>query len=145
MSQGGQEVPPSLISHFIDSIVNVLIISGCPGTQLDIHDAITTRFTERLMVIGRLAVRMNKAIGEEITLCEMEAIHISPDHIFDPSLMDNAWGAAEGGEEQHVLCTTDLGLVRAEKVDGEGELHWHETFLLRPKVFIESALGMAAQ
>ncbi|KAE9390769.1 hypothetical protein BT96DRAFT_925685 [Gymnopus androsaceus JB14] len=52
--------------------------------------------------------------------------------------------ASDGGHEEvlaqeKILCTTDLGLLRAEKVQGE-ERTWHNTILLKPKIVMSSSL-----
>lgn len=72
-----------------------------------------------------------------------------PDTVFNPETMQDSFGMGvdprhkEGKETRNtegVLCTTDLGLVRAEKKPGTiGE--WDESVLLKPKVVLQSGLN----
>jgi hypothetical protein len=139
MAREESQVPEPLITHFFNNFTNILVVAGCKETPPQIHEMITTKFMEGLVKISRLAIRINKARGEDITSCEIEAAFLFPTVVFNPSTMDDAFGRVCAAEEP-ILCTTDLGLVCAVKVDGAGELRWKETILLKPRVLLESGL-----
>lgn len=89
------------------------------------------------------AIHFNNAIGDDITSCEFVPIYCTPDVAFDPSTMENTLADTQEGvvqqKEEKILCTTDLGLLRAEKVQGE-ERMWHHTVLLKPNIVMASGL-----
>jgi len=130
---------PDLRFYFIDAIVSVLITAGIRANPVELTERITTAFAERIDILVKSALQLNKAIGQGITSCELKIICLPPDALFDPATMDDAFGRdlSKGkAAEETILCTTDLGLLRAEKVQGI----WEETILIKPKVVLESGL-----
>jgi hypothetical protein len=110
-------------------------------------------------VVGRYALQLNKALGEEITSGDVEAIYVPPDVEFDEVTMEETFksstdavsssppkakpaenGKRKGVDRQPVLCTTDLGLHRSVKASMNGQIQWQETILVKPKVVLESQL-----
>jgi len=93
-----------------------------------------------------MALRLHRAVGEEITSCEMEVAYLLPDTVFNHSTMNDAFGKdstktdASLVKGERILCTTDLGLVSAVKETADGKPRWRETILLKPRVLLESAL-----
>ena len=72
-------------------------------------------------------------------VCYSEALYIAPDIVYDPTTMEDAIGTGSV-EQETIICTTDLGLVRAEKVAGtRGD--WKEAVLLKPKVVLYSGIA----
>ncbi|KAJ4471453.1 hypothetical protein J3R30DRAFT_3660195 [Lentinula aciculospora] len=139
---------PNPANHILDACANILIISGLHESEERLLDRLAARFSDRLALIVERAVHLNNAIGDDVTSCEFVPIYCTPDIAFDSGTMENATdnGSASGGHElifvQHenkILCTTDLGLLRAEKVQGE-ERTWHNTILLKPKIIMPSGL-----
>ncbi|TFK22624.1 hypothetical protein FA15DRAFT_681565 [Coprinopsis marcescibilis] len=168
-----------LAIYMVDALVNVLLISGLkdlvssetgvPHTHTSLHDKIISTFSSQLHVILAHAKRINTAVGESVTSCDLEALYIAPDVLFNDETMEDASGVhdatpnstpvksrngkkvVEGGkgkrsgqleddrQKDRVLCTTDLGLVRAEKIPStRGE--WKESVLLKPKVILVSGI-----
>ncbi|KAJ7463212.1 hypothetical protein FB451DRAFT_1265887, partial [Mycena latifolia] len=75
------------------------------------------------------------AVGAEVTACDLKALSAAPGLVFDPETMfDLVDGAPQPGEV--LLCTCELGLAHADKVDGA----WTKTILLKPKVPLEPGL-----
>jgi hypothetical protein len=133
---------PDLAMYFIDAFVNILLTAGVSETQSVLHDNITTRFGDRIAIIVKGAQRLRKAIGEEVTSCDFEVLHVLHDTMFKPSTMDDAFtsGYEKGRQEaEPVLCTTDLGLARVARKPGKvGD--WDEAILLRPKIVLQSGI-----
>jgi len=104
-----------------------------------------TKFSERIEIVVKGVLRLNKAIGEGITSCDLEATYVAPDIAFDPSTMDDTFGndLSKGkGNPEQILCTTDLGLHRIERVrkSESQEIIWQETSILKPKIVLQSGL-----
>jgi len=139
--------PLELSSDMAGTLAQILLTAGKKDAVADLHHVIMQVYAERIQHVMDLAKKLNKTIGEHITSCDLEALYISPDVMFDPNTMedglDNTPTRTEPPQStQHelVLGTTELGLVRAEKVPGTlGE--WHESVLLRPKVILPSAIS----
>ncbi|KAJ7152911.1 hypothetical protein C8R46DRAFT_1302313 [Mycena filopes] len=126
---------PELGDYFVDAFVNVLLTAGFKSSSAALHELVGQRFADRIAALVRLALGLNKAIGEEVTACELKALSAAPGASFDAETMvDVVDGAAQPGEA--VLCTCELGLSRADKVDGV----WTKTVLMRPKVVLPSGL-----
>lgn len=129
------EGAPDLADYFVDAVVNVLLAAGFRSSSAALHELVGSRFAERIGALVRLALGLNKAIGTEVTLCELKALSAAPGVIFDDvTMLDLVDGAPRPGEP--VLCTCELGLSRADKIDGA----WRKTILLKPKVLLESGL-----
>jgi len=138
---------PDLTSDMAHAFACIALTAGLKGSLNAVFEKIMARFGERIGVVMKTAQRLNKTIGEGVTSCDLEALYIAPDVLYSADTMDDALGPTPttptsdtvpaGGEA--ILCTTDLGLVRAEKVSGSiGE--WRESVLLKPKVVLHSGL-----
>ncbi|KAJ3891815.1 hypothetical protein GG344DRAFT_88055 [Lentinula edodes] len=139
---------PNLAYHILAACANILITSGLHESEQGLLERLAARFADRVALIVERAVHLNNVIGDDITSCEFVPIYCTPDVAFDPSTMENATenGSATAGHEaifvhneNKILCTTDLGLLKAEKVHGE-EGTWDNTVLLKPKIVMPSAL-----
>jgi hypothetical protein len=84
-------------------------------------------FDERLAMIVKLALRLNRNLGEDF-----EAVVVNPEKVFEPRTMEDAYDeeSQETTGEDHVVCTTDVGLRAAE---GQG-------VVVKPKVVLRSML-----
>jgi hypothetical protein len=133
---------PDLANYFIDAFVNILLTGGVSETKSALHDNIATRFGDKIAIIVKGAQRLRKAIGEEVTSCDFEILHVLHDTVFRPSTMDDAFASGyEKGRQgpELVLCTTDLGLARVARKPGKvGD--WDEAILLRPKIVLQSGI-----
>lgn len=100
---------------------------------------VTRAYAERIDILVKSALQLNRAIGQAITSCELKVVCLPPDTLFDPATMGDSFGRdlSKGkAAAEAVLCTTDLGLLRAEKVQGI----WQETILMKPKAVLQSGL-----
>jgi hypothetical protein len=102
---------------------------------------------ERLNKVIESATTLNKVFGIGSTSCELIPIYVNPDAPFDPTTMDDAFRAStekvdvERAEPENVLCSTDLGLLRAERGEGKPpDFQWTKMILLRPKIVLQSRL-----
>ncbi|KAJ7769988.1 hypothetical protein B0H16DRAFT_1516989 [Mycena metata] len=126
---------PELSDYFVDAFVNVLLTAGFKSSSAALHELVGQRFADRISALVRLALGLNKAIGAEVTACELKTLSAAPGVPFEAEAMiDIVDGAAQPGEA--VLCTCELGLSRSDKIDGA----WTKTILLRPKVVLASGL-----
>ncbi|KAF9476873.1 hypothetical protein BDN70DRAFT_949660 [Pholiota conissans] len=133
---------PDLSSDMLGAVANIFTTAGLKESPEMAYERIASRFAARVSVVMKLAVDLNKHIGEGITSCDLEALYIMPDVAFNPTTMEDALGASSSPEtlQETILCTTDLGLVRAEKIAGSrGD--WKESVLLKPKVVLYSGIA----
>ncbi|KAH9485813.1 hypothetical protein JR316_0002728 [Psilocybe cubensis] len=135
---------PDLTSEMADAFASIFVTAGYNKSLMTVHDWILNRFSGQISTVMNLAKRLNKQIGEGVTSCDLEALYIAPDVPYNATTMEDALRTTsarklENGHDM-ILCTTDLGLVRAEKISGTtGD--WHESVLLRPKVILSSGLA----
>ncbi|KAJ7238730.1 hypothetical protein C8J57DRAFT_1373704 [Mycena rebaudengoi] len=126
---------PELGDYFVDAFVNVLLTAGLRGGSVALHELVATRFAGSIARLVRLALTLNNAVGAEVTVCELKTLSVAPGSPFDGDAMIEATGTMpEPGET--VLCTCELGLSRADKIDGV----WRKTTLLKPRVIVQSGL-----
>ncbi|KAJ7182207.1 hypothetical protein C8R43DRAFT_966538 [Mycena crocata] len=126
---------PELGDYFIDAFVNVLLTAGFKSSSAALHELVGQRFADRIAALVRLALGLNKAVGAEVTACELKTLSAPPGVPFDAEgMVDIVDGVVQPGEA--VLCTCELGLSRADKIDGA----WTKTILLKPKVVVPSGL-----
>jgi hypothetical protein len=126
---------PELGDYFVDAFVNVLLTAGFKSSSAALHALIAKRFSDRIAALVRLALGLNKAVGTEVTACELKTLSAAPGVPFDAETMvDVVDGAGQASEA--VLCTCELGLSRSDKVDGA----WTRSVLLKPKVVLPSGV-----
>ncbi|PPQ91154.1 hypothetical protein CVT25_003059 [Psilocybe cyanescens] len=137
---------PDLTSEMADAFASIFITAGYKKSLLTVHESIMNRFSKHISTVMKLAQHLNKQIGEGVTSCDLEALYIAPDVAYNAITMEDAIGVTSvkkmenGYGHETILCTTDLGLVRAEKISGTtGD--WHESVLLRPKVVLFSGIA----
>ncbi|KAF7300443.1 hypothetical protein HMN09_00928000 [Mycena chlorophos] len=132
---------PALGEYFVDALVNVLLAAGFRSSAAALHSLISERgeFQERIGALVRLARGLNRAIGAEVTGCELKALSAPPGGAFDaPTMVSVDHPEGEMPEEDDVvLCTCELGLARSDKVEGQGA--WTRKVLLKPRVMLVSA------
>ncbi|KAJ7053153.1 hypothetical protein C8F01DRAFT_1260810 [Mycena amicta] len=137
--QGHGQGEPALGEYFVDAFVNVLLAAGFKSSVAALHALISERpdFAARIGTLVSLARGLNRAVGAEVTLCELKTTSATPGVAFDPdtmALVEEQNG--EAGKAETVVCTCELGLARADKLDGV----WTRTILLKPKVILESGV-----
>lgn len=125
-------------------LANIFIAAGFKESLAALQLQITTCFGERIHLVMQCAQHLNKTIGEGVTSCDLEPLYIESTIPFDSQTMDDSLNTSDPlltptPSDEKVLCTTDMGLGRAEKISGtSGE--WHEVTLLKPKVILPSRL-----
>jgi hypothetical protein len=90
-------------------------------------------------VLCKLALDINKAIGEEITSSHLAVDCVEPGGVFNPNTMLGEGGGAALETEQYT-CATELGLVCTVKQGQVNGYNLKETILLKPRVMLESTL-----
>ncbi|KXN86017.1 hypothetical protein AN958_10574 [Leucoagaricus sp. SymC.cos] len=138
---------PDLTIYMVDAFVNIILTAGWHNDAVALQDYLIQTFGQKIGGVLEKAKKLNKVIGEEIIKCDLEALYIAPDVVFNVMTMDvvneNDGVHVEnqtvgGGSEKRVLCTTELGLVKAEKKLGKvGE--WEEAVLLKPSVILQAS------
>ena len=133
---------PNFANDMAEVLANIFIAAGFEESLASLQLQIVTCFGEQIHLVMQCAQQLNKTIGEGVTSCDLEPIYIEPEIPFDGHTMDDSLttsGPSTASDNEKVLCTTDMGLARAEKVSGTtGE--WHEVTLLKPKVILPSRL-----
>ncbi|KZT05486.1 uncharacterized protein LAESUDRAFT_681501 [Laetiporus sulphureus 93-53] len=95
---------------------------------------------ENLRLIVRTALDLRSMIGEQIVSSNYTMIVGSGGELFAPERMEDVWatGASNVKEGTRVLCPSDLGLQRTEKVDSGGDDTSVTALLIKPKVVLET-------
>jgi len=132
---------PDLLPDLAEALANILVAAGYKEGPANSHQQIMSRFSNRIGTVMKFARDLNKTVGEGVTSCDLEVLYIPPDIPYHPGNMSDALGASPNNCSENVICTTDLGLVRAERLSGT-VAHWNESVLLKPKVILPS--GVAA-
>ncbi|CAA7260335.1 unnamed protein product [Cyclocybe aegerita] len=132
--------PEQLAVDMVDVFSNIIVTAGLKESPATVHERIMTSFGDRIRMAMKHAQNMNKKIGEGITSCDLEVLYIVPEIPFNPNMMEDAIGSTSiTNNHESVVCTTDLGLARTEKLSGTiGQ--WNEAVLLKPKVVLPSGL-----
>ncbi|KAJ7805559.1 hypothetical protein B0H14DRAFT_3484977 [Mycena olivaceomarginata] len=65
---------PELGDYFVDAFVNVLLTAGFKSSSAALHVLIAKRFSDRIAALVRLALGLNKAVGTEVTACELKTL-----------------------------------------------------------------------
>ena len=132
---------PNFANDMAEVLANVFLAAGFKESLAALQLQIVTCFGERIHLVMQCAQQLNKTIGEGVTSCDLEPLYIESEIPFDGNTMDDSLNTSDPltPSDEKVLCTTDLGLGRAEKISGtSGE--WHEVTLLKPKVILPSRL-----
>lgn len=133
---------PDLTIYMVDAFVNIILTAGWHNNAAALQEYLIETFGHMIGSVLEKAKKLNKVIGEEIVKCDLEALYIAPDVLFNEMTMEatgHEGDQVEGLSERRVLCTTKLGLVKAEKRSGKvGE--WEEAVLLKPSVVLQSSM-----
>jgi hypothetical protein len=132
---------PDMATDMAHGFASIALTAGVKGSFNTIFERIMANFGERIGVVMKTAQRLNKSVGEGVTSCDLEAFYIAPNVLYNADTMADALGPTTTSDTgETILCTTDLGLVRVEKVSGSvGD--WHEAVLVKPKVVLQSGLS----
>ncbi|KAG0708575.1 hypothetical protein DFH29DRAFT_794786 [Suillus ampliporus] len=131
------DVHSTMVAHISDTLVVVMIAAGCTKNYEDAYREFTMKFGERVSNIVRMAARLNRAMGEEVTSADLSPTHAAAGERFDTESMKD-FDEGSGTQSGVVLCTTALGLQRSERV-GHGEsAEYRMMTLVKPKVALEA-------
>ena len=132
---------PNFANDMAEVLANIFIAAGFNESLAALQLQILTCFGERIHLVMQCAQQLNKTIDEGVMPCDLELLYIKPEIPFDCHTMDDSLNTSDPltPSNEKILCTTDMGLRRAEKISGtSGE--WHEVTLLKPKVILLSRL-----
>lgn len=125
-----------------ERVLSILIVAGYRCSSRE-SKADAYKRLESLSIIVDMALRLNQAIGEEITSMYILPSTIPPGAHFDPDFMDDSYGCYPDGKRNPqatkggcVIGTTDMGLHRRSIKDGIFDAQ----VLLKPKVILQSAM-----
>ncbi|KAH7883406.1 hypothetical protein F5I97DRAFT_1815960 [Phlebopus sp. FC_14] len=127
----------TMVAHISDTLVIIMVAAGCTKTYEEAYREFAQKFGERISNIVKMAIRLNKAMGEEVTSADLWPTHAPAGEQFDGSNMEDFEGQ-EAQNRNAVLCTTALGLQRSERVTVGENFEFKTTILLKPKVALES-------
>ena len=128
----------TMVAHISDTLVIILVAAGCTKSYEETYRLFTQKFGERISNIVKMASRLNKAMGEEVTSADLWPTNATSGDKYDSANLDDFETNGEDAEGKTVLCTTALGLQRSEKVVQGNVVEFKTTTLLKPKVAVES-------
>ena len=109
---------PDLLPDLAEALANILVAAGYRDSPVMALQRIMARFSDSIGTLIKLARDLNKKVGEGVTSSDLEVLYISPDIPFHAASMEDALGPTSSNGHEKVICTTDLGLVRAERLSG---------------------------
>jgi hypothetical protein len=119
----------------VNSVADVLVMAGYRKYRQKVVQVISGKFK----AINKVSFRLNQAPGEEITSSDLRPVWVSPNLSFDPAGMEDIGGEQDRRQQSdRVLCTTEMGLRRVGRQTKENRSWPETTFLLKPKVALES-------
>lgn len=129
---------PDLTIYMVNAFVNIILTARWHNDSTALQEYLIETFGHKIGEVLEKAKKLNKAIGEEIIQCDLEALYITPDMVYTEMTMEVVGDEQIGGSGgDRVLCTTKLGLVKAVKTPGwVGE--WVEAMLMKPTVILRS-------
>ncbi|OBZ72268.1 hypothetical protein A0H81_07693 [Grifola frondosa] len=131
----GRDLTSGFAHQVAERLSNILILAGANATPQQIHESY------ELETIIRLALDLQRIIGEDAISCNLETFIARADDPFDPEHMERAEYMSNGSESPnpvtHVLCSTELGLRRWEKLREDVE-ELQSTTLLKPHVVLDT-------
>ncbi|KAF8654167.1 hypothetical protein AX16_003696 [Volvariella volvacea WC 439] len=116
-------------THLRDAFVDILLVAGSTASSSQIQDTIATKFLADIDAVVQAVQHVNRALGEEITSCDLQVVCIASGKEYNTSTMTADIAAQDG---QVVVGTMDLGLLRQEKQGSELK----DSLLLKPKVLL---------
>ncbi|KIJ66153.1 hypothetical protein HYDPIDRAFT_110334 [Hydnomerulius pinastri MD-312] len=128
----------TMVSHISDTLVIIMVAAGCTKSYEEAYREFTQKFGERISNIVKMATRLNKAMGEEVTSADLWPTHAPTGEKFDETIMEDFEGQEGDQAGNAVLCSTALGLQRSEKVTQGDTVEFKTATLLKPKVALES-------
>jgi hypothetical protein len=120
----------------VAGLADILFVAGCDGTQPQLCDAIKQKFSEKISLLVKAGMRINRLIINSIDR-GLEVVVIKPATVFDSAWMDDGYDDGEHDKNtanNRVLCPTDIGLRQRSKPNAGVRI------LLKPKIALESVV-----
>lgn len=141
MVQNASGLEESFNNAVAKKLVDILITAGCQGSYETVLETVSDKFSDKIRIITNASLRINHAIGEEITSSDLEPICTPFGIVFEQAAMvDIGDNHASRKKVDRVLCVTEIGLQRVER-QIDGNRSWMKTtLLLKPKVALEAVV-----
>ena len=123
-----------LVDVVMETLVNILVSAGLDTAAAEISESVVAQFTGHASEVVKQATHLNSIINQNITSSDLAPLYVVPDTLFDQETMED--GFASNATDELILCATDLGITKTEKVDRT----WHKKILKKPKVALQSGL-----
>jgi hypothetical protein len=136
------------IPNVIEVVVDILTVAACKENPQHVHNRVMSTFGDRIRLVANLALRLNQALGEQITSSDLEIVYIGEGIGFDSTLMvDICNDHPRRNQASHgrVICTTELGLRQVEKETKADRGRFNEKILLKSKVALDSVANNIAR
>ncbi|KAF9234836.1 hypothetical protein BU15DRAFT_65387 [Melanogaster broomeanus] len=140
MAMQETDLHATMVSHISNTLVNIIVAAGCTKNYEDAYRDFTQEFGKEVSNIVRMASRLKKAMGEEMTSADLWPLHAATGEKLDGATMENfdeQYGYYRNLDGETVLCTIALGLQRFEKVARGDTFEYKNTTLLKAKVALE--------
>ena len=137
-TQHQDDLHSTMITHVSDTLVVTMVAAGCTKSYDDAYRLFTQKFGERVSNVVKMAVRLNKVMGEEVSSADLWPTNAAAGDKFDRTKMEDFEGQDGQQAGKLVLCTTALGLYRSEKIAVGDSVDFKNAILKRPKVALES-------
>ena len=121
------------------ALANIVVTAGIEKSTEAAHKRIMGHISNQLTRVTKLSSQLNKTIGEGTTSSDLKISHVAPNVLYNSETMVS--DSEQGSLQEHVLCTTDLGLALVERLPGGDEANgesWRESVLLKPRVILPS-------
>ena len=138
MSEKMQELHSRLTDRLSITLVTIIIAAGCAKNHADAHRQFMQSVGEQVFNVVKMAVRLNKVMGEEVVSADLVPVSATAGNKFDSSTMEDFAGQVDQQAGKLVLCTTALGVYRSDKAMVGDSFELKTIVLKRPKVALES-------
>ncbi|KZP05595.1 hypothetical protein FIBSPDRAFT_765642 [Athelia psychrophila] len=126
MIHGDADLSFIIVPRLAAYLADIVMVAGLQAPEAAIHEVIMQAFEENMTVVVRLALSLNWVTGRDITSADLEPCMVLWETVFDPATMEDVHAGPAHlkpksreesiKKEDHVLCTTDLGLRRTVKL-----------------------------
>ena len=138
MSEKRDELHSWITNMLSNTLVSIIITAGCAKNYADAHHQFMQSFGEQVFNVVKIAVRLNKVMGEDVVSTDLVPFSATAGNKFDSGTMEDFAGQAYQQAGKFVLCTTALGVYRSDKIMVGDSFELKTIILKRPKVALES-------
>ncbi|KAI9573201.1 hypothetical protein HD554DRAFT_2167482 [Boletus coccyginus] len=110
----------TMVAHISDTLVLIIVTAGCTKSYEEAYRTFTQKFGERISNIVKMASRLNKAMGEEVTSADLWPTNAASGDKFDgsyPRQLRDTWGRP--GREDHTMHDSTRSAEVRESGAGE--------------------------